>query len=376
MSFCPVCRGNDLASSIKRHALPVLQNRVYATREDAVRSPQAPFCLATCRTCGFSFNGAFDPTLVVYDSAYDNDVPSPAFFRYYETLAAAYIERFQLKSGTVVDVGCGKGAFLQTLCRLAPGIEGVGIDPSCAPGTRGNCTFIQDFFQPHHFGADTKLVVLRHVLEHLADPVSFMQILREASPRAPLIVEVPDIDWILRNNAFWDFCYEHSNYFSASSLKYAARRSGYSIQYHEYSFGGQYQWIIGIPSAANEAAPLPAEVDAALSAVSSYANRETRRLEEARSRLDAYGSTALWGMSTKGVVFSAMMATDKIVGGVDVNPKKQGRFAPGSGLSINPPGWLQALDPSPQVLVMNENYLAEIRETVAQLGLRVTIETV
>src|SRR5688500_5427347 len=148
MSTCPVCGNARLVEVLRRGRLPVMQNVVYQTRQAALDAPCAPFTLCTCAGCGFSFNGAFEEELMRYDESYDNDVPSPTFLRYYEELARMLAARFDLVSGTVYDVGCGKGTFLDILCNLMPRLQGVGIDPSCQPGTRGNVRLVRAVFAP------------------------------------------------------------------------------------------------------------------------------------------------------------------------------------------------------------------------------------
>jgi hypothetical protein len=38
-------------------------------------------------------------------------------------------------------------------------------------------------------------------------------------------------------------------------------------------------------------------------------------------------------LSTKGVTFASLLGANRIAGGIDINPTKQGRFAPGSAAS-------------------------------------------
>jgi SAM-dependent methyltransferase len=368
MRPCPICKSDDILVSVSRARLPVLQNRVYRTREEALRSPTAPFRLGTCRTCAFSFNALFEPNLVVYDEFYDNEVPSPAFLRYYEHIAAMLTERFQLTSGRVYDIGCGKGAFLRTLCRLAPGIRGVGMDPSCEPFTQDNCTLIRDVFRPQHFSDDAKLVLLRHVLEHIDDPVAFASALRNALPDVPIFVEVPDLHWIYRNDAFWDFCYEHCNYFSGASLRNVLGRAGFQVVERKTSFGDQYQWAICTPTASCSTEPPHAleEIEIA----QNYQAREAARVEAVLHRVDEARTVVLWGMATKGVILANLMGADHIAGGIDINPRKQGHFVPGSGVEIHRPEWLQTFADESTVLIMNPNYADEIREQISSMGIQ------
>ena len=368
MRRCPVCNSNDVATSVYRARLPVLQNRVYTARYAALQSSTAPFRLGTCRTCGFSYNAIFEPKLVVYDEDYDNEVPSPTFLRYYEQIANMLVERFQLTSGSVYDVGCGRGAFLRTLCRIAPGIRGVGIDPSCEPLSQDNCTLIRDVFRPEHFAGDTKLVLLRHVLEHIHNPVTFLSMLRKSLGNVPLFIEVPELRWIYYNNAFWDFCYEHCNYFTGTSLTYVLNCAGFQVEEHQTSFGDQYQWAICTPSEKYSAETPSGSDEVAIA--QNYHARETECIEAARQMVNKTHNPVIWGMATKGVIFADLMGADRIAGGIDINPRKQGRFAPGSGIEIHRPEWLQTFADESTVLIMNPNYADEIREQISSMGIQ------
>ena len=368
---CPVC-GNDgdILSTIERETLPVLQNRVYPSRDEALASPCAPFRLATCAKCGFTFNGLFDSKLVVYDESYDNDVPSPTFRAYYKDIALMLIDRFKLDTGVVYDIGCGKGDFLRVLCELAPGIEGVGIDPSCTPTSEKNFRLENRYFDSEfEVRADTRLVILRHVLEHIDTPVAFASGIASAIGQAPLYVEVPDLHWILENGVFWDFMYEHCNYFSPPTLRHALNLAGLDVEEQQASFNGQYQWAI---CRAADRSAVAHDLDAApeIARVMAYQAHEASLLQSARALIDEPGNAVLWGMASKGVIFSTLMGQASIAGGVDVNIKKQGRFAPGSGLAIHDPSWLASLEGPTTVFIMNGNYAAEIRRQITDLGVQ------
>jgi hypothetical protein len=364
---CPVCSSDRLAVILRRERLPVMQNVSYATNEAALASPTAPFELAGCENCGFLFNSRFDRGLFTYDADYDNHVESRAFQRYYESLAAMLIQRFDLLSGgEVYDVGCGQGTFLKVLCAMAPKLRGIGIDPSCQPYESGNVRLIQSLFSRELIGEGAKLILLRHVLEHIERPVEFLTQLRAVVPTAPVYVEVPETGWIFSNGAFWDFCYEHCNYFVPQSLNQALTRAGFTVRQQASSFEGQYQWAICSP-ARGDLTPTPGP---SLDVAREYARREASYLEKAHSSLaaaGARGACAIWGMATKGVVLATMLPGGLIAGGVDSNPRKQGRFAPGSGLGIHAPSWLAQFDGAVTALVMNPNYYQEIRQQLIDL---------
>lgn len=366
---CPVCAAADPHLSVRRAAIPVFQNIVYATVEAARAAPQAAFYLGTCRTCGFSYNAAFDERLVTYDENYDNHVASAAFDAYYRSVATMLIDRFGIVDGTVYDIGCGKGEFLRVLCALAPGVRGIGIDPSCTPVVDGNFELRRTVFDASVFDGDARLVLLRHVLEHIAEPVAFLAALRAAMPDAPLYVEVPDLGWILGNHAFWDFCYEHCNYFTPATLGIALRRAGFAVADQQLAFGDQYQWALATPGRVDSRA---VGDGTAIAAIDDYASHEAAQVAALRRRIGV-GGVALWGMATKGVLLATMLGDD-VRGGIDMNPAKQGGFAAGTGVAIHGPEWLAVMPAGTQILAMNPNYLDEIRATAAAIRSGIVVD--
>jgi SAM-dependent methyltransferase len=363
--LCPLCGAADPMLSVDRESLPVFQNVVHQSRDAAMKAACGQFRLGTCRDCGFSWNTGFDADVMVYDESYDNHVASAVFAAYYRELVLMLIERFGISDGTVYDIGCGKGEFLRIFAALAPGVRCIGIDPSCTPVIDGNFELRCMRFDASVFTGDAKLVLLRHVLEHIDQPIAFLSALRGAMPAAPLFVEVPDLEWILEKGAFWDFCYEHCNYFTPATLTDAMRRSGFDIIEARASFGGQYQWALVRPGQGS-ATPI-ADPVAAIAKVAAYATHEAAALDRLCARADKAGGLVIWGMATKGVILSLMLGGDRVRGGIDMNRNKHGRFAPGSAVEIHPADWLETLPPGSDVVVMNPNYLGEITAITAAI---------
>jgi hypothetical protein len=214
------------------------------------------------------------------------------------------------------------------------------------------------------------------VLEHIPDPVPFVRTLRDAignRPGVPFFAEVPDLSWIVEHEAFWDFCYEHCNYFGEASLRQLFARAGFMPVESRAAFGSQYRWIEGtaagdVEAQANAPAGWPARLQA-------YAAGEQGRIGAARDWLRQWrtggGAVAVWGMATKGIVFSLLVDPESVLidTAVDVNANKQGAFVPTTGRMIEGPAALQRTGARPlAVVVMNPNYLNEIRATCAALG--------
>ena len=72
----------------------------------------------------------------------------------------------------------------------------------------------------------------------------------------------------------------------------------------------------------------------------------------------------VWGAASKGVIFALLRerAGQPIDLVIDINPAKQGRFLPGTGLQVvSPAQALATLAAGSIIYVMNSNYLQEIR---------------
>jgi hypothetical protein len=377
-STCLVCGSSAVRPTVGRQRLPAMQNYVYRQEQAARAAKSGRFELGVCDACGFACNSAFDETLLDYDEGYDNSVPSAVMRRYYEEIARHLIGRHALRDGLVVDVGCGKGSFLKVLAEVSPQVRGLGVDPSHEGETSfadGRIRFMRELFSPQQVGERPALIVCRHVLEHIARPVPFLRLLRDAAaafPGVPFFIEVPDTGWIVEHGAFWDFCYEHCNYFSAPSLRAALAVAGFRVESSHSGFGGQYLWAEARAGSAAETATAgdwPSRLAA-------YAAAESATIESVATRLAGFKrdgwSLAVWGMATKGIVFSFITDPGRTLFDwcVDVNPNKHGCFVPITAHRIESPEALRGAAGRPLlVVVMNPNYLAEIRGQCRALGL-------
>ena len=86
-----------------------------------------------CKDCGFIYNSAFDASLQNYsEDCEETQGFSPTFSKFHRELAEAVVDRFDLHGKTVLEIGCGKGEFLELLCEIG-GNKGIGFDPAFRP---------------------------------------------------------------------------------------------------------------------------------------------------------------------------------------------------------------------------------------------------
>jgi len=324
--------------------LPILQNRVYDTPQEAMSCATGAVVLVENLQTGLVYNDAFRPEEIIYDAAYNNEQANSTLFKQHLAEVAEIIGRTMGKEA-LVEVGCGKGFFLEMLS--GQGFEVTGFDPAYEGS---NSKVRKEYFHPD-LGFHGKGLILRHVLEHIHDPYQFLCQLAAANGGHGLIyIEVPCLDWILGRNAWFDIFYEHVNYFRLSDF---SRMFGRVI-HAERIFGGQYLSIV-----ADLATLTPPQRD--LSDAVQFPSSFGQNLDYVKNNQ----TLAIWGGGSKGVIFSLLSqrAGFPIRTVIDINPAKQGKYLPVTGLLVQPPSQaLPSLPPGAVILVMNSNYLEEIKQ--------------
>ena len=323
--------------------MPVLQNRVYSTRREAVDCPKGDIRIVENQETGLIYNAAFDSRLVTYDQNYNNEQGhSPSFKRHLEQVAEV-VER-ALSREKLVEVGCGKGLFLEML--LERGINVTGMDPSY-DGT--NPRVIKKYFEPGIIDTPARGLILRHVLEHVPGPFEFLSQLRETNGGSGLIyIEVPCFDWIIKKRAWFDIFYEHVNYFRLIDFD---RMFGKVIQKGR-CFGDQYLYVIA------DLESLRAPVFAPFNPVNFPADFLNGLTAKDHTR------ASVWGAASKGVIYSLLRerAGYPVKAIIDLNPAKQGKYLPGTGIKVmSPKDAMMLLQKGDTITVMNPNYLGEIK---------------
>ncbi|MGQ0511241.1 MAG: class I SAM-dependent methyltransferase [Betaproteobacteria bacterium] len=316
-----------------------MQNRLFPDRASALSCATADMVLVQDAN-GIVVNSAFDPALLRYDAFYDNEVAhSPTFRKHLHDVLG--IVRRHL-SGRIVEVGCGKGAFLELM--LEAGMDALGIDPAYT-GNRPE-VLRAPFDESMEIVADG--IVLRHTLEHVQEPVRFLEgIARANRGGGRIYIEVPCLDWILAHRAWFDIFYEHVNFFRLDDF----RRMFGTVHDSGRIFGGQYLYVVADlstlkPMAQGPAVSFPADFLADMDVAVS-------------------GKAAIWGAASKGVIFATALHRRgvRIDVVIDTNKAKQGLFLPVTGYEVRSPGdGLRHLSPGDTIFVMNSNYLDEIRK--------------
>ncbi|WP_287209827.1 class I SAM-dependent methyltransferase [Mesorhizobium sp.] len=371
---CLVCGQRNLLNSVLFEALPLLCNALCADAASARAAQTGRFATTFCLGCTHVFNASFEENRIGYTQSYENSLHfSPRFVEFVETLAERLSRTYALSGKTIVDIGCGKGDFLKRLS-LISGAQGIGFDKSfednrgdAVPGVR----FINDWFGDSYADLRPDLVVCRQVLEHIAEPVKFLRALRAhpgIGPETVFFFEVPNVLYTLRDMGIWDLIYEHASYFTPASLNAAFETAGFRVLDAGTSFGDQYLYIEARPAAPKYATSVDSrEIEMLVRDFERAYRDKIERLGGYIARRNPQ-QIVVWGGGSKGITFvNVVPGADRIRAIIDVNPHKQGRFAPGTATPILAPEELRG-QPVESIIVMNPLYREEITSLVAELG--------
>jgi hypothetical protein len=324
---------------------------------------------------------------MAYTPAYENSLHfSPYFQSYARTLAIHLIDRYDLHSKDIIEIGCGKGEFLALLCTLGDN-RGVGFDPSYVPDKTGvetnQITFIRDFYSERYADYRADFIGCRHVLEHVQSPRAFMMSVRNSigdQSSTVVFFEVPNALFTFRDHGIWDLIYEHCSYFCASSLAYLFMACGFEVDYLSEAYAGQFLCIEAVPvkfdGTVQGCPKLCKEMARYVAGFEEQHQRKIATWQEKLIQIGRSGQRAVvWGAGSKGVTFLNMVNAHSLIEYVvDINPRKHGMHLAGTGQQIVPPDFLRKYQPA-LIILMNAIYKDEVCGLITKMGLTSEIVT-
>ncbi len=250
---CPNCGGENIEGFFEIKNAPIFSLVTVKSKEEALNVPRKDIELGFCSSCGFIFNRLFDTSIDYFTGGYEDQQGfSKTFMEYLTGISNELIEKYNLKGKTTMEIGCGKGDFINLLTELNEG-KGIGIDPAYEEGRQTNpdLSFYKEFYSEKHGELKASMISCRHTLEHIHGTYEFLKLIRKSldnSPDTVVFFEIPQISRILDIQAFWDIYYEHCSYFSAGSLARMFRATGYEILDLRLVYSDQYLLIEAKPT--------------------------------------------------------------------------------------------------------------------------------
>jgi hypothetical protein len=352
---CPAC-GHHIAAPFFDGGMQPLATLGWPRSAEAARAmKRLPINFVRCVECGHVFNPEFR-----YDEVPYSEKPNLMFnrgARWSRFVEHTIVNLLAMvpKKPTVVEIGHGDASLLAAMAERCPDGRFCGFDPHGARGIHRNLELRAELFDPgvHLKELAPDIVVSRHVLEHLASPLAFLQHIAFAAAqvsRAQLCYfEVPCIDRALEGRRSVDFYYEHNSQFTTESFKRMLARCGAGLSSVSHGYDGEVIFAYVSLGAARR------QLDSAgmASQFRTVTGDAVRRIHDDLDELLSSGAKiAIWGGTGKSAAFINRYGLDAerfpIV--VDSDAAKVGSFVPGAGQQIRSAAWLKS-NPADVVII-------------------------
>ncbi len=286
------------------------------------------------------------------------------------------IGRYRLEGRKFLEVGCGRGEFLQMLKNFP--VEGYGIEhrQELAGMARDAGLNVFDGFTET---AETVLgdagpydVFLSfNFLEHQPEPGVMLDCIRNNLTDSGMgLITVPSLEYILRYDGYYELIRDHIAYYTFETLRYLLEHHGFAVLEEETVNRDTLAVIVrkaasGASDAFTGDETQPAGSSAVCADVSGWKTSYERirgQMLALAKQCAAQGKTlAVWGASHQGFTLVATTCLgEKASYIIDSAPFKQGRFAPASHLPVVSPQ-SAAEDPPDVILIAAPGYTDEIR---------------
>lgn len=383
-THCPACRQTETSRTLYTcNNIPANSVVLFQSRQDAITCQTGDILLTCCPSCGLVYNKAYDALACEYNEKYEESQShSQVFNAFHYELADYLVNKYGLRAKNILEIGCGKGDFLNLICSLGDN-SGTGYDPAYVADRSkveraDNVTILNKEFPTDRVKIPADFIICKMTLEHIPETADFLEGIRKSitpDKGTKLFFQVPDSTPILAETRFWDIYHEHCSYFTRDSLDRIFRLCGFHVLRLTAGYDEQY---LLLEAELGSSVEHPAEKTAAIQGerlAERFGDTVQDHITAWKNQLDNWSrkkqNVVLWGGGSKAVSFlTTLDVHDEVQAVVDINPHKHGTFLPGTGHRIIAPDELRRIRPD-IIIIMNPVYQEEIRKLVKELNINV-----
>jgi SAM-dependent methyltransferase len=373
-AVCPVCYHSVAALFFDGGNQPLATLGWPASASEAKAMPRHPHHFVQCPKCSHVWNRSFSYAAIPYQKNPNRMFNKGGIWKGHLVSTRDLLLARLPKSPTVLDIGCGEGHFVRGLSESRGG-EGrfVGFDPNVAAETGRGVEFHARYFEPLQdmavFAPDA--VTIRHMLEHLTDPVALLDQMAWGAAvlgkQVLLFAEVPCIDRVFETGRLADFFYEHPSHFTTQSFRTLMERVGEVVEL-AHGYAGEVVFALvrlAVP-------PMMQERAGTANAFAQQSSISRATIRAQMDELAASGKTvAIWGGTGKAAAFIHQFAADakRFPLVVDSDPDKVGTYVPGTGQEIKFRDVLKSI-PVDVIIIPTQWRAKDIVAEMAREGIR------
>jgi hypothetical protein len=370
---CPAC-GHHVAVSFYDGGDQPLATLGWPESADEARAMSLlPLTFVRCVGCGHVYNAHFSADNVPYSEKPNLMFNQAQAWGEFLTSLRDKIDALLTPDATVVEVGYGDASFLSALAEKRAGGRLVGFDPNGAQSETARLELHQAYFEPHIHMPELapNLIISRHCLEHMDNPLGFIQKIsfcaQAAGIRSVVYFEVPCIDRAISSRRTVDFYYEHNSQFTTASFTRMLELSTANILEIGHAYDDEVVYglaELGVPQASVDNA---AEASAFLASCETGLATIGQQLQALHASDD---TVVIWGGTGKSAAFMWHYGVDaeRFPLVVDSDEAKVGTFVPGTGQTISSKRQLQDLTVG-TIIIPPQWRAADIRLELQQAGI-------
>ena len=381
-AVCRLCNNTSIFDFFQLPPVPTQDGVMLSTKTAALKAPMGRIDLRFCKACGFIRNEGYDPAKISFDDYDFSNDHSPLFKSFVDQLCDRLIEQYDLRGKTILDIGCGDGVFLKTLCEKG-GNTGIGIDPGFDHSKRKlsgneNITFIRNYYSEEFNHLKPDFIACRLVIDLLEDQTAFLKMVRknlENHPSAIFYVEVPNASYTFEDRIIWNVVYEHGAWYTPLSFAYQFEYCGFEVLNIAPCWNDE---LLGIevrscPIEERVKLPHPSNLKHLEQIVEGFNQDFNQLIKQCQDRIGEIQKkkikTIAWGAGARAVTFFNLFdIIEEVPYIVDININRHGKYLPGSAQEIVAPEFVISYQPE-LVIITNPTYANEIIGQIETLGI-------
>jgi 2-polyprenyl-3-methyl-5-hydroxy-6-metoxy-1,4-benzoquinol methylase len=229
-----------------------------------------------------------------------------------------FIEKYNILGRDAIEVGSGKGDFLEVLERLD--VDAYGIEHSLEnikeckkKKLKVEKSYLTEL--PESYNKKYSLVVCNNFLEHQPETKNYLSCLRNlVSDDGVIYISVPNLDYLLEKNCLYEFVADHLVYFTEKTLRKAMEINGFRIiESYKKNNGNDLVVIAKLEPRIN--------IDGAIETVSDI-------VKSIQKEVNKYKNVAIWSAGHRALALMAIAKLEQIKYVIDSATFKQGKFTP------------------------------------------------
>lgn len=332
-------------------------NQLHSSLEDAKSANRYGLEIGMCSNCKhIQLMEIVNPEILFSDYIYRSGT-SATFVSHFTDLAKE-LASVSLPINYVLEVGSNDGTLMSKFDNF--GIKAIGIEPSSILAddcNRVGLETICGYFDVETLRAiveqrgNPTVIVGNNVFAHIDDLNSAFECARKyLDPEGYFVFEVADVSRIIRDGIFDTIYHEHMSYHSLTSMIPLADAHGFTIARIDFipTHGGSFRFYLTVSGSVDpnlnlgmlleEERALGLDSEEGLKAIATQINKIRNQVALSLREISEGTDTLLigYGAPAKVVTFLSALGIEDIpiLGIIDDNEYKQGKFLPSSGIKI------------------------------------------